>query len=79
LRTFGSIEIDVKLENGDKMMLVETKTKPTTEDVQDHVKCLEKMRIYADLHGDKRKFLGSIAGVVMTDNVKTMLWDRVFM
>jgi len=64
------LEIDVKLENGDKAMLVEVKTKPTTEDVQDHIKRLEKMRKYADLHGDKRTFLGSVAGAVITDNVK---------
>ena len=64
------LEIDVKLENGDKVMLVEVKTKPTTKDVKDHIKRLEKMRVYADLHGDKRTFLGSVAGAVMTDNVK---------
>jgi hypothetical protein len=29
-----------------------------------------KMRKYADLHGDKRTFLGTVAGVVVTDNVK---------
>jgi hypothetical protein len=46
------LEIDVKLENGDKAMLVEVKTKPTTKDVQDHIKRLKKMRKYADLHGD---------------------------
>ena len=63
-------EIDVMLENGDKAMLVEVKTKLTTEDVKDHVKRLEKMRIYADLHDDKRAFLGAVAGVVMTTNVK---------
>jgi hypothetical protein len=51
-------EIDVKLENGDKAMLVEVKTKPSTEDVQEHIDRLEKMRKYADLHGDKRTFLG---------------------
>jgi hypothetical protein len=28
---------------------------------------LEKMRNYADLHGDKRMFLGADAGVVVTD------------
>jgi hypothetical protein len=28
------------------------------------------MRKYADLHGDKRSFLGAVAGVVMADNVK---------
>jgi hypothetical protein len=64
------LEIDVKLENGDKAMLVEVKTKPTTEDVKDHIKRLEKMRVYADLHGDKRTFLGSVAGAVVTANVK---------
>ena len=63
-------EIDVMLENGDKAMLVEVKTKLTTENVQDHIKRIEKMRKYADLHGDKRAFLGAAAGVVMTDNVK---------
>jgi len=64
------LEIDAKLENGDKVMLVEVKTKPTTKDVQDHIKRLKKMRVYADLHGEKRTFLGSVAGAVVTANVK---------
>jgi hypothetical protein len=63
-------EVDVMLENGDKAMLVEVKTKLSTEDVKDHIKRLEKMRKYADLHGDKRTFLGAVAGVVMAKNVK---------
>jgi hypothetical protein len=63
-------EIDVKLENGDKAMLVEVKTKLTTEHVNDHIERLEKMRKYADLHGDRRSFLGAVAGVVMASNVK---------
>ena len=63
-------EVDVMLENGDKAMLVEVKTKLTTEDVQAHIARLEKMRRYADLHGDKRAFLGAAAGVVMTAGVK---------
>jgi len=63
-------EIDVFLQNGDKAMLVEVKTKLSTEDVKDHVKRLEKMRAYADLHGDKRAFLGAVAGVVMTPYAK---------
>ncbi|MDR2596608.1 MAG: hypothetical protein LBC76_04720 [Treponema sp.] len=64
------LEIDVKLENGDKAMLVEVKTNLTIEDVQEHIKRLEKMRMYADLHGDKRTFLGSVAGVIVTASVK---------
>ncbi|MDR0475161.1 MAG: hypothetical protein LBH43_15995 [Treponema sp.] len=63
-------EIDVMLENGDKAMLVEVKTKLATEHINDHIERLEKMRKYADLHGDKRSFLGAVAGVVMTSNVK---------
>jgi hypothetical protein len=64
------LEIDVMLENGDKALLVEIKTKLTTEHIQDHIERLEKMRNYADLRGDKRSFLGAVAGVVMTSNVK---------
>ena len=64
------ISADFMMQNDDKEMLVILKKEPTIEDVQDHIKHLEKMRIYADLHGDKRAFLGSVAGVVMTDNVK---------
>jgi hypothetical protein len=63
-------EVDVLLENGDKAMLVETKATPTTEDVKEHNERLKKMREYADLHGDKRIFLGAVAGVVMTSPVK---------
>jgi hypothetical protein len=64
------LEIDVKLENDDKVMLVEVKTNLTTRDVQDHIKRLKKMRVYADLHWDRRTFLGSVAGVVITANAK---------
>jgi len=63
-------EVDVLLQNSDKAMLVEVKTTLTTEDVKEHIERLKKMRKYADLHGDKRIFLGAVAGVVMTTNVK---------
>jgi Holliday junction resolvase-like predicted endonuclease len=63
-------EIDIMLENGAMAMLVEVKTKPTTENIKEHIERLEKMRKYANLHDDTRVFLGGIAGVVMTDNVK---------
>jgi hypothetical protein len=64
------LEADVMLENGEKALLAEVKTTLTTEDVKDHIKRLEKMRTYANLHGDKRAFLGAVAGVVMTPIVK---------
>ena len=64
------LEIDVLLENADKALLAEVKTKLSALDVKEHVKRLEKMRTYADLHGDKRVFLGAVAGVIMTAEVK---------
>jgi len=73
-----SFEIDVKLENYSKAMLVEVKTKPTTEDVKDHLKRLGKMRKYADLHGDKRTFLGAVAGAVIKDNVRKHILKQGF-
>jgi hypothetical protein len=63
-------EVDVLVQNGEKALLVEIKTKLTIENVQEHIARLEKMRKYADLRGDKRTFLGAVAGVVMTSNVK---------
>ena len=71
-------EIDIMLENGDKAMLVEVKTKPTADDVKEHIDRLEKMRKYADLHGDKRTFLGAVAGVVMSENVKKYILKQGF-
>ena len=73
-----SLEIDVFLQNYSKAMLVEVKTTPTTENVKEHIKRLEKMRKYADLHGDKRTFLGAVAGVVITDNVKEYVLKQGF-
>jgi hypothetical protein len=63
-------EIDITLENGDKVMIVEVKSKPTTEDVTEHIERMEKVRMHGDLHGDKRAFMGAVAGMVFDDNVK---------
>jgi hypothetical protein len=63
-------EIDYLLENSLIAMLVEVKTRLSTDDIKEHIERLEKMRMYADLHDDKRSFLGAVAGVIMKDNVK---------
>ena len=64
------LEVDILLENGDKAMLVEVKTKLTTERINKHIERLEKMRKYANLHDDKRAFLGAVAGFAITDEVR---------
>jgi hypothetical protein len=71
-------EVDITLENGDKVMIVEVKSKPKTEDVTEHIKRMQKVRLHGDLHGDKRKYLGAIAGMVFSDNVKIFAMKNGF-
>jgi hypothetical protein len=59
-------EIDALLENGDYAVVVEVKTKLTTAHIDEHIARLEKVRKNADLHGDKRKFLGAIGAAVVS-------------
>ena len=71
-------EIDYFLENYSKALLVEVKTKLISNHVDAHVERLEKMRKYADLHGDNRSFLGAVAGVVIPDDIKKLALNHGF-
>jgi len=71
-------EVDVILENGDTAMLVEIKTRLTVERIKSHITRIEKMRKYADLRGDKRTFLGAVAGVVAEDEARKYALDQGF-
>jgi len=62
------VEIDITLENGDKVMLVEVKSKPTTEDITEHITRMEKVKAHAAMHGDNRAYLGAVAGMVFNQN-----------
>jgi hypothetical protein len=73
-----SFEVDIMLENGDKAMLIEVKTKQTIDRVDKHILRLKKMRNYANLHGDKRIFLGAIAGIVITDEIRDYALSQGF-
>jgi ribosomal protein S13 len=64
-------EVDAFLENGDQVMVVEIKTKPTIRDINDQIERMKKLRCYADVRHDRRRYLGAIAGVVMSESVKT--------
>jgi hypothetical protein len=63
-------EIDGLLENGAQAMVVEVKTTLEIEDINDHIKRMEKIRKYADEHGDKREFLGAIAAMIIKPKPK---------
>jgi hypothetical protein len=64
-------EVDLLLENGEIVMVVEVKAKPTQKDVKDHIKRIEILRRRAaDKRWDSRKFQGAIAGAIMTKTVR---------
>jgi len=71
-------EIDVFLQNGDIAMLVEIKTNLTISDINKHIIRLEKMRKHADLRGDKRHFLGAVAGIVVEDDEREYALSQGF-
>jgi hypothetical protein len=71
-------QIDITLENGDKVMIVEVKSKPNTTDISEHIERMEKVRAHADLHNDNRKYLGAIAGMVFNDNEKIFTMKNGF-
>jgi hypothetical protein len=71
-------EIDVFLENGDCALAVEVKTQASTEDVQEHVERMEKLRRYFDIQNDKRKLFGAVAAAVILDNVRDYAFKQGF-
>ena len=64
-------EIDLFLDKGDVDILIEVKTTLETADVRRHIERLEKYRRYVDAKGgnDKRRFIGAVAGSVVSDEV----------
>jgi hypothetical protein len=76
-------EIDVYLQNSDTAMLVEIKTNLTISNINEHIKRLEKMRLFDDYHNDserkvRRIFLGAVAGIVIPSEVKQYALENGF-
>jgi len=71
-KTFGtrgtseSGQVDVFLENGDVVILIEVKTKLTDDDVREHIERMKKYRLYGE---DRRRIRGAVAGAVVSDDV----------
>ena len=71
-KTFGkrgteeSGQIDVFLENGDLVILIEVKTRLTDDDVREHIERMQRYRLYGN---DKRRIVGAVAGRVVSDDV----------
>jgi hypothetical protein len=71
-------EIDVFLQNCGTAMLVEIKTNLAIRYINEHVNRLEKMRLFADFHNDRRTFLGAVAGIVIPSEVKKYALENGF-
>jgi predicted AAA+ superfamily ATPase len=63
-------EVDILIENGVYVMAVEVKMDLSTKDVDEHIERMEVVSKYADEHEDKRKYLGAVAGGIVSESAK---------
>jgi len=71
-------EIDILLENGDYILVVEVKADVRLKDIEHHVKRLEIFRDYRKKHNDPRKIRGAIAGAIFYPNMKEITLENGF-
>jgi hypothetical protein len=71
-------EVDAFLENGMQTMAVEVKAKLQIADVDTHIERMEKLRRYADLHGDKRDLFGAMAATVVSERERDYALEKGF-
>ncbi|MDR1962702.1 MAG: hypothetical protein LBQ50_02870 [Planctomycetaceae bacterium] len=65
-------EIDFMLENDEMFLIVEIKTKPCLNDIEDHIKRLKIFRHKIEKEGHElKKIIGAIGGVIFEKNIKT--------
>jgi hypothetical protein len=69
-------EVDIYIENGECVVLIEIKTTLTTGDVDKHIKRIEIIRDYFNEHGDKRKLLGAVAGGIFSEETRGYVYDQ---
>jgi len=69
-------EIDLFLENGDIAILIEVKTTLETKDVRKHMRTLEKFRRVSGIKGDKRRFIGAVAGAVVKGDAEEIAHEN---
>ena len=71
-------EVDILLEDGDKVLVVEVKSKPSNNDIRDFIERMEIVRTCADAKNDKRRYLGAFGGMVFDDGVKSKVLRQGF-
>jgi hypothetical protein len=71
-------EVDIWLENGDFVMAVEIKSRLRARDVEEHIRRMGILRAYLDERDDRRKILGAVAAVVVTEDLREYVPERGF-
>jgi hypothetical protein len=71
-------EVDIWLENGDFVMAVEIKSRLRVRDVEEHIRRMGILRAYLDERDDRRKILGAVAAVVVTEDLREYVPERGF-
>ena len=71
-REYGKViaEIDLFLEDGDYIMLVEVKTELDNNDVNEHLDRIDKVRQYINARNDSRKIVGAVAGGIVSESTR---------
>ena len=69
-------EIDILLEDGDSVMAVEVKAKPTMYDLKRHLKRLEQAKQYPSRSIRGAKLYGAIAGAVVTKEIRETAFKK---
>jgi hypothetical protein len=59
-------------------MVVEVKTTLRRDDIDAHLERMERVRKYADEHGDSREFLGAMAAAITNRDIKDYALSQGF-
>ena len=71
-------EIDLILEDGDSIMIVEVKTKPNLDDIERHIDRMEKILLHPTRFLSGMKLYGAIACGILEDGVKEAIFKAGF-
>jgi hypothetical protein len=71
-------DIDVLLQDGDSVMAVEVKTKPTIDDVNRHIWRMEQIQQYQPGDTKNKRVYGAIAGAMVEEEVLEAAFNAGF-
>jgi hypothetical protein len=76
-KNLGGIEIDLFVSNNDSCVLIEVKSNLSIDDVNEHLKRMEKFKSLFPEYAHKKTY-GAVAGMVIADNVAKYAYKKGF-